>query len=286
MYVFGTRLLPRQVCLARLKWPAAAVIAVVGSYYCIDSAVYDNLENAVLKALDSTGSKSDENSKAISSLLSGLFGRFRKGEDPSLPPDVMNELIRKHEFAKEIHRGIVSRFETNSYAANNPIEDRHAECYLKNGDAQFYGIFDGHSGYHCSETVKSRLPIYMNVALGLINDNTISTDGGVLGKDVEILGKVYADLPLVTLPSNFAEKQRRLGSGEDAFAKYISSHSFEAVKIDELIKFVFKALDQDICNESIPDGVADESLLTGISGSCAVTAVIKEEDLYVGNAGK
>lgn len=60
---------------------------------------------------------------------------------------------------------LVARFDTNSVAANAPIEDRRAEAIVKrdaaagegpngsgiNGDLAFFAVMDGHSGYHTSQ---------------------------------------------------------------------------------------------------------------------------------------
>ena len=59
-----------------------------------------------------------------------------------------------------VNRGRVSHYTVNSYAANNPIEDSYAirtKLNTKGLSGMLFGVFDGHSGTHCSHFCRDEL---------------------------------------------------------------------------------------------------------------------------------
>ena len=205
-----------------------------------------------------------------------------KEEEPVLPVEVMNEILSKDQFSKDFRKGIVTRFETNQFAANQPIEDRHIECHFPTNDSYMFGIFDGHSGFHCSETIRQRLSQYLSCALSKANNNVLDCN---TAKSYKIIGKEHDDNPVITLPEDFSKKQERLGTGPDGFCKFLNN-SKQDYSHDELLKLSFLSLDRDICMEAIPDDGGDESLLIGLAGSCAILSIIEKDHLYVASTGE
>jgi len=53
----------------------------------------------------------------------------------------------------------ISEYQTNSYSANSPCEDRHAE--VTNLSGSYFGVYDGHGGVHAANFVKEVLISYI-----------------------------------------------------------------------------------------------------------------------------
>lgn len=271
----NTPMMSRHV---RYLFTIAAASSTTGILYNSDHArTYFTTFPPLLKA-----SKPSEDNSWFSNLLS------RKGSNtkPSMSPESISTLLSTQQFSRPTQIGVVSWFETNHYSANVPIEDRHCECYLQKNDALFFGMFDGHGGWHCSESLRTRLPVY--VSLALMNEesrkqvlgNTIKTSDLV-----EYLGNPNDDCVSFKLPYTFEEKQKSIKSGQNYFAERANDMAPKMSKGDAL-KYAYLSLDRDITREAIPDGKCNEAIWTGLSGAVTVGAYIENENLYIANTGK
>lgn len=54
---------------------------------------------------------------------------------------------------------------TKLFQANRPIEDRHIEARLPGTDKYLFGVFDGHAGCACAQTLKERLFQYIAISM-------------------------------------------------------------------------------------------------------------------------
>ena len=268
-----------------VRWPAVAFMAAASSLYTLNytKSWWNDLSERLgltVNALD--GSDFFENDKKQPPWWKRLLGRNVQEEEPILPVDVMNEVLEKEEFSKQLQNGVITRFDTNQYSANSPIEDRHVECHFPSSNALMFGVFDGHSGYHCSESLRRRLPQYLSSAMTKATNN----NERVLGKinDFTVVGMEHSNNPDLMLPKNLANKQAMLKTGANEFSKYLDDIKTAFTRNDALVA-AFKTLDNDICNEAIPHGVADNALLVGLAGSCAIASVIQGDDLFVANTG-
>lgn len=59
----------------------------------------------------------------------------------------------------------VRGFDSNQLGSNYPIEDRRAVSRILHDNASLFGVFDGHGGTACSQTVSERLFDYIAIAL-------------------------------------------------------------------------------------------------------------------------
>ena len=282
-----TKMVAGQRFAARIvRWPAVAFLAAASSFYTLNYTKrwWNDLTERLgftVNALD--GSDLFESDKKQAPWWRKLLGRHRHEEDLKLPVDVMNEFLKKDEFSMQLQKGIVARFDTNQYYANVPIEDRHIECYFPSSNAVMFGVFDGHGGYHCSESLRRRMPQYLSSALSkAVNDVELFVQGT---HDFTTIGKEHLNNPDLELSKDFAKKQAALKSGAHEFSKYLDGTTTK-LTIHDALRLAFKALDEDICNEAIPCGLADSSLLVGLAGACAVVSVIQGDDLYIANTGK
>ena len=223
--------------------------------------------------------------------FSSLIAKRFKTIKPSLSESIVNSMLRYNEHTNKIGMkkpGVVSSFETNHFRANNPLEDRHCECYLKFNESYLFGIFDGHSGWYCSESLRTRLPLYISLALlnkGLRN-KFISEE--IKESDIiEYLGIQSEDELANEYIPCLEEKQRQFRTGMDFFVEEINNvDKVGNDNVYETLKYSYLSLDKDITVEAIPDGICNEPIWNGLSGAVAVTAYIKDNDLYVSNTGK
>lgn len=218
--------------------------------------------------------------------------RFKSIKSPSLPETTINQMLRANEHAtNSLNKqmpGIVSGFETNHYRANRELEDRHCECRLNFNNSYLFGVFDGHSGRHCSESLKTRLPVYMSLALMNKELRKKFTDKELTEKDVlEYLGlrspDEYDNEPIPGLE----EKQQRFMTGVNFLVDSLDGNEKlgNEEHVEETIQHTYLTLDKDIAMEAIPDGICNEPIWAGLSGAVAITAYIKDKDLYVSNTG-
>lgn len=261
----------------RIGWLALAATTTTAGLLCSHDQVRAHFTSfPVLKA-----NKPPEDNSWVSQLLS------KKDSDlkPSLSPEYITSLLLCQEYSGKITNGIVSWFETNHYNANSPIEDRHCECYLQRNNAYFFGIFDGHSGWHCSESLRLRLPFYVSLAMMGDGDRLKFLSKQVVEDDlVEYLGNPVDDCPSFKLPDTFAEKQKTLKSGVHHFADK-AKDMVPKLTPGDVLKYTFLSMDRDITKEAIPNGKCNEAIWTGLSGAVAVGAYIENKDLYIANTG-
>lgn len=225
--------------------------------------------------------KSPEDNSWISKLLT------KKDSDlkPSLSPEYISSLLQRQEYSARTKNGYVSRFETNHLNANSPIEDRHCECFLEKNNAYFFGIFDGHSGWHCSETLRLRLPLYVSLAMMKDVNRQMFISNQFEDSDlVEYLGNPEDDCPSFELPKTFVEKQEGLQTGVRYFAEKAKNMTPKLMPGD-VLKYAYLSMDRDIAKEAIPNGTCNEAIWTGLSGAVAVGAYVENKDLYVANTG-
>jgi len=276
--------LPRA--LGTWRWPiAVGFAAVCGSFYTLNSS------EKIYWCVDGKGGD-DSNLAVLRNFVRKFIPEFMKGRKPSISPEDASNILRKFERRCNVNEGVVSYFETNLLGSNSPIEDRHVECQFLKISGLFFGVFDGHSGWQCAEALENRLPFYTAVSL---------LPKAMLGQPVmeeELVKKFAVDedfLADVTsekaykcnrIPAgDLVAKQKEIGSGVERLVHELRKEPFQLSKSDALNK-AFTNLDDDICTEAIPlVEHIDQTLLTGISGSCALAAYVEDKQLYIANTG-
>lgn len=103
-----------------------------------------------------------------------------------LTPEQATQKIRRLEQSFSVNRGQgVTRYDLVQLASNDPIEDDHAEKIVEvpsrstsaetnNNDWMFWGVFDGHSGWTTSATLRESL---INYVARELNDTYKKSDG-------------------------------------------------------------------------------------------------------------
>jgi len=265
---------------SKKKLALAAVAAALGSIYTIDYTK---------KFFFKTLFAGDSNDRKTKSWFQNLFisksSNDSKVSSSLLSKSQIDSILRKYEYTwkRGNDEGPVAWFETNHIQANNPIEDRHSECYLQLNKAFFFGVYDGHSGWYCSETLRKRLPTYVSVALMPPDCRDDWIKGNIATGAIRYLSSSSEDCPTFEFPEDFHDKQRRIKTGDAVFADKIGKDL--QLESSESLRLAYLHMDNDISKEAVPDGIFNESLLAGISGAVAVGAYVKGNEILVGSTG-
>lgn len=76
--------------------------------------------------------------------------------------------LTENQYSLRTHSPLLARLDQTSVASNDPIEDRHSEHHFRlkhpedgsDQDVLLFGMYDGHSGWECAETLRYMLPHY------------------------------------------------------------------------------------------------------------------------------
>ena len=244
---------------------AAGVVAAFGSIWltCKDQLYYNNSYGSLLWQYF-----------VPSFLKSGSTPNIpgRHSSSPQASRKVPHVEIRRNEKSVPVNFGVVSHYESNNLASNDPIEDRNAEYRVLDG--LMFGVFDGHSGWQCAEEVMNRLPYYIAFSLA-------SQHG-----DLQELDKIVSKV------SGLGGTQVARKSAKDILGPkahdFVEKGYVENASVEQQLRSAYGILDDDIVYEALPEvnGYDHEKIMKGLSGACAITAYIEGNDLYVSNSGK
>ncbi|XP_028403718.1 pyruvate dehydrogenase [acetyl-transferring]-phosphatase 1, mitochondrial-like [Dendronephthya gigantea] len=192
---------------------------------------------------------------------------WKNSRDPQTSRKLPHVEIRRNEKFIPVNSGVVSHYESNNLPSNDPMEDRNGEYRVSDG--LIFGVFDGHSGWQCAEEVMNRLPYY--TALSLQSEN--------------VLDKTFSRVN--HLDKNLASSKNVkdiLGPKAHIFLETVNSVN---QTVEQQLKNAYTLLDEDIVYEALPEvnGYDNEKIMKGLSGACALTAYIHNNDLYVSNSG-
>ncbi|KAH9503496.1 Pyruvate dehyrogenase phosphatase catalytic subunit [Bulinus truncatus] len=201
-------------------------------------------------------------------------------ESPRLTPQMVTSILRMNEKSVKHTGGVVKEVQCNQLPANKPSEDRHLEAKLTSSDKYLFGVFDGHGGCACAQTLKDRLFKYIAVAL---------SDPHILNQLYQG-GQVAADELLEYLSTTLVDNvDPDLGSIHRQSLFQFVQDSQDMYSIEESLKNAFLRLDLDISNE-VNFPTSDEALRADLiniafSGAVSCVAYIDGLDLYVANVG-
>lgn len=279
--------------LSKWKWPVVGVAAAfVGSMY-----TFGFNRNLTLQA--SSGSDNTSGSIGLGDLLQKLIQNFVQGsegpEKPPLSPKEASEILRKNEKRIDVNIGVVSYYETNNFASNNPCEDRGSEWLLLRPNGTAFGVFDGHGGWQCAEVIKNRLPTYVALSLLSKSDLTVlerdhlkhlsSAENFVLCFQQDNT-QARESASNSNVGYTLSQKQEVFHTGPKYLVKNLIEKPFQdRMSISDSLSLAFTQLDDDISTEAIPVKVLDDSFVVGATGACALVSYIEDQHLYVANAG-
>jgi len=208
-----------------------------------------------------------------------------RGYVPMLSPSQVTSILTQLE-TSVVGNGPVKCFDSNLLASNNPTEDRRAVGELVQTGGGLFGVFDGHAGSACAQSVSERLFSYIAVSL-------LSTDQF----------EQYAQQMRSENPPQLVNKYRFREDyvSEDLLHIYVQglqryvtetlSFSGDDVQLPSSIvdqlNAAFLRLDWDISQEALPSARAvDTDLLqVAMSGACTCVAHIKDLGIDVASIG-
>jgi pyruvate dehydrogenase phosphatase len=82
-------------------------------------------------------------------------------------PSETNYILRANEANVDLHtKSAIKYYDANYLGSNNPCEDRSVHAKFLHNDYFLFGVYDGHGGWQCADTVNQRLFDY--IALNLL----------------------------------------------------------------------------------------------------------------------
>lgn len=236
----------------------------------------------------------------------GFFTRrYNQGKASSsliLSPAEATTILRTNESTVDIEtkttKTSVKYYDNNYLGSNNPPEDRYAQAKFLHSDVYLFGVFDGHGGYYCSDTITQRL--YDYIALNLLSTKKLEdklkwNPAADPAKPSYPLWQAFSS-PYPDLRSDKLKEIHRQSFNlyaEELLKERIMEESIGNeidINIEKILKSSFLKLDQDIKVEAMPNPASGkpldkETMDVAMSGSCACVAFLNGKNLYVANCG-
>ena len=206
-----------------------------------------------------------------------------------LSPAEANRILRKNESTIDLESKCpIKYYEVNYLGANNPAEDRQAQAKCLTNDCYLFGVFDGHGGYKCSDTVSQRLFDY--IALNLLTPKQLEDKikWNAENKNYPLWFAYYSPYEdLRTMRMKEVHNNSLTQYAEELLTMNMLENN-DPLNMETILTNAFLKLDRDITIEALPvpgHPPEREMLEIASSGSCATVALLKGKDLYVANCG-
>ena len=127
-----------------------------------------------------------------------------KTEDPKALLSASSVALVENQYTLTSSR--FGRIDHNSVASNEPCEDRHSEntFQLPGGkNMHIFGVYDGHSGNECSESVRRFLPSYIRQGVSQLSTMTVDAVKASIQRSFESLDN---EMLSAALDPSFAHK--------------------------------------------------------------------------------
>ena len=239
--------------------------------------------------------------------------RFSYNEPWMMSDEEVVSRIREHECVGVVKLGVVSKYESNQLASNEPIEDRRfVTRLLHDKDCLVFGVLDGHGGDSCAQNVSQRLSDYIATALlpneillGSAVKNYLFAKHQMVSNNADQYNFREDPVSYENLKEYFAELcrvQKRLHGGHSrtpTLTHLQESHGFHAAvteaKEEQVVYTMtalskaFLRLDADLSKEALGEGdktdVDENKVKSAISGACALVVYLKGLELTIANCG-
>ena len=184
------------------------------------------------------------------------------------------ERLQKNEVSRRMRHPMLKSFDVNYLGSNSPIEDRFVIGTSSKLGVALFSVIDGHKGSHCSHFLQKHILKYITSILHEAVDLTHNTDLQiVLDMNSSIL--------------DMADHEESWDSDEVTL-----DHGL----IEKCLRESYVSLDSNISNAALTDiklvlkghsftSEMKERVLTAIEGACAITAVVRQKDVFVANTG-
>jgi pyruvate dehydrogenase phosphatase len=205
-----------------------------------------------------------------------------------LSPAEATQILRTNESTIDIEtKSSIKYYDINYLGANSPPEDRYAQAKYLHSDIYLFGVFDGHGGYYCSDTITQRL--YDYIAINFLTSkqledrlkwNTNSDPNKQSYPLWHAFSSPYPDLRSEKLRE--IHKQSLNLYTDELLKERIMEESIGndiEINIEKILKASFLKLDQDVKVEAMPNPASGklldkETMDVAMSGSCACVALL------------
>ncbi|XP_032659670.1 pyruvate dehydrogenase [acetyl-transferring]-phosphatase 2, mitochondrial [Chelonoidis abingdonii] len=203
----------------------------------------------------------------------------------------INDILRADEFSHKIHdfdgknANSVLKFESNQLAANTPNEDRRSAAISLQTKGMMFGVFDGHAGYACAQSVSQRLLYY--IAVSLMSQQTLEE----IEFAMERMKPVLPILQWYKHPNDVYQEVASLYLDHlRVYWQELLNPDIElGFSVEEALIYAFKRLDSDISLEAQAplenEMMRNTALQVAFSGATACVAHIDSVHLHIANAG-
>ncbi|XP_062997127.1 pyruvate dehydrogenase [acetyl-transferring]-phosphatase 2, mitochondrial [Elgaria multicarinata webbii] len=209
-----------------------------------------------------------------------------------LTPSQINDILQASELSHTVpefdgkNLSPVLKFESNHLAANTPIEDRRSAATCLQTRGMMFGVFDGHAGYACAQSISERLFFY--IAVSLLSQQTLEEIEAAMESMKPVLPilqwhKHPSDSSFQEVASLYLEQLR-------VYWQDLLNMDVElGLTLKDALIYAFKRLDSDISLEvqapSENELIRNIALQVAFSGATACVAHIDNVDLHVANTG-
>lgn len=217
----------------------------------------------------------------------------RQDLDFQLSQVQINSILRANEQSVSVPefdgRGLCSvrKFESNQLAANSPNEDRRSAVTCLQSKGMLFGVFDGHGGWTCAQTISERLLYY--VAVAMMPKHTLEeldrcVEQGRAVPPILQWYKHHSDYNYRDSASLYIEQLRIF------WQELLESEEFsEGMSPPDALDLAFRRLDADISLEAqlpLSDSLMKSTAIqVAFAGSTACVALVGPDAIHVANAG-
>lgn len=166
--------MPGRVCASLLHRVLSAPVPPQGfqlPLLCKYSTAHGQPSPSLPSRINGAEQTSKPSRNSHSSLLGARGFSTRQDLEFQLSQVQINSILRSNEQSVTVPefdgRGLCSvrKFESNQLAANSPNEDRRSAVTCLQSKGMLFGVFDGHGGWTCAQSVSERLLYYAAVAM-------------------------------------------------------------------------------------------------------------------------
>ncbi|KAM9302299.1 pyruvate dehydrogenase [acetyl-transferring]-phosphatase 2, mitochondrial [Gastrophryne carolinensis] len=209
-----------------------------------------------------------------------------------LVPEQINDILQANEQSCKLadgdcrNRGTILKFESNVLASNSPCEDRRSAATCLQTKGHLFGIFDGHAGSACAQSISERLFYYIAIALmpqATLEEIEFAREH--LKPVLPILQwhKHKTDYTYREIASLYVDHLRVF------WQELIGLDNGAGMSAEDAMSYAFQRLDSDISLEAqVPtdnDFIRNLTLQIAFSGSTACVSHVEGVHLHVANAG-
>uniref|UniRef100_A0A8C5PMQ7 [Pyruvate dehydrogenase [acetyl-transferring]]-phosphatase 2, mitochondrial n=1 Tax=Leptobrachium leishanense TaxID=445787 RepID=A0A8C5PMQ7_9ANUR len=206
----------------------------------------------------------------------------------NLYPTQINYILRANELTYKIpdSKSTILKFDSNQLASNTPSEDRRSAATCLHTKGNLFGVFDGHAGSACAQSISERLFYY--IAVSLMSQETLEEIEFAREHMKPVLpilqwhkhknDNVYKEVASLYVDHLRVYWQELLHLDNESGMKVVDAMSYAFQRLDSDISLAAQAPTED-------ELVRNLMLQIAFSGATACVSHINGVDLTIANTG-